>query len=506
MHKWLRHRSSGWNHESPRRVLFLRVTFLLVMFLGMQPHLAESGRLPRYGGNVRIVLNDIPLDLDPHRLSGDSGELVGSNLYEGLTGFSGRGIVPSLASTWVKSDDSKRWVFRLRSNISFHDGSPCDAAAVVASLNRLAQTQESSHQWLLREVEGWEAFASGEVPVLEGLVAVDDLEVEFHLQSTVADLDVRLALPEAAIARWTGRTTVGTGPFRVVSGSAQALRLVAFEAYWRGRPFLDGLDLVKDSNADVTPWGSDASMKRVLPTDQDQDDTQRLETRTQRLGFALVHPASSTLRERQARIRAGAGFDRAVFAKASLNDKGEAAFGLLPGQKDLLLEESRDVEGDLMQQPRKPIRVLIRRGEPVLERLGERLQVHLFASGFDARLDILPNEEYRVALLTEEFDIVLLGWTPPLSAGRRLHEDSLVRHVLTHVLEPALLDRLPAAWSDILRKQSPATREALFRDGYLIPLVRFHETWRVSKQVGNARPGFSTANLGLRAAHLRPAP
>jgi MarR-like DNA-binding transcriptional regulator SgrR of sgrS sRNA len=292
----------------------------------------------------------------------------------------------------------------------------------------------------------------------------------------------------------------------VVSGNAEALRLVAFEAHWRGRPFLDGLDLVKDSKADVTPWGSDASMKRVLPADAIPPDAQRIDSRTQRLGFALVHPASNALRNRAVRIRASTGFDRNVFAKASLNDKGEAAFGLLPGQENMPVVDAKEVQGDLMQQPRKPLRILARHGEPVLERLGERLQVHLFASGFDARLEVLPNEEYHVALLTEEFDIVLLAWTPPLGASRRLREDSLVRHVLTHVLEPALLDRLPEKWSDILRKQAPATREALFQDGYLIPLVRFHETWQVSKQIGNAHPGFSGAELGLVQAHLRPIP
>lgn len=486
-----------------------RCRIILLCLVGvtlLQAPTTWGGRLPRYGGNVRIELSEIPTDLFPYRLSGDPGELVGSSIYEGLTTFSGRGIVPALAVTWVKSDDARRWVFRLRPGVSFHDGAPCNAAAVVASLNRLAQSEESPHQWLLREVEGWEAFRSGRMPVLEGIVAADENEIEFHLETAVPDLDVRLALPQAAIVRWNDRTMVGTGPYRVVSGNEEALRLVAYEGYWRGRPFLDGLDLVRDSRAAVTPWGSDASMKRVLPTNPTAADAQRVETRTSRLGFALVHPASRVLASRRVRLRAGMGFDREVFAQASLNGKGEAAFGLLPGQRNLPAEDTEDVEGDLMLQPRSSLRILVRRGEPVLERLGERLQVHLFASGFDARLDVLPSEEYNVALLTEEFDILLLGWTPPLSAGRRLREDTLVRHLLTHVLEPALLDRLPASWSDILRKQTPATRDALFEEGYLIPLVRFHETWELSQRIGNAQPGYNAATLGLMQAHLRPVP
>ena len=110
--------------------LLLASLLATMALMGVLVDRVESGQLPRYGGNVRIILNDIPTDLFPHRLSGDSGELVGSNLYEGLTRFSGRGIVPSLATTWVRSDDAKRWVFRLRRNVSFHDGTPCNAAAV----------------------------------------------------------------------------------------------------------------------------------------------------------------------------------------------------------------------------------------------------------------------------------------------------------------------------------------------------------------------------------------
>ncbi|MFZ2489458.1 MAG: ABC transporter substrate-binding protein [Anaerolineae bacterium] len=45
----------------------------------------------------------------------------------------GTAIVPSLAEKWSANDDLTSWTFNLRPDVKFHDGSPLDAADVVAS-------------------------------------------------------------------------------------------------------------------------------------------------------------------------------------------------------------------------------------------------------------------------------------------------------------------------------------------------------------------------------------
>lgn len=54
---------------------------------------------------------------------------------------------PNLATEWTQSEDRLRYVFTLREGVSFHDGTPFDAAAVVMNVERwLALSQSSDPQ------------------------------------------------------------------------------------------------------------------------------------------------------------------------------------------------------------------------------------------------------------------------------------------------------------------------------------------------------------------------
>ncbi|MFQ5599797.1 MAG: ABC transporter substrate-binding protein [Candidatus Krumholzibacteriia bacterium] len=213
----------------------------------------RAGRLPRYGGNIRVELGMLPANLDPASLIGEDGRLVASCLYEGLTRWGAAGLEPAIARGWVQSDDARRWVFHLRTDAEFHDGSPCDAEAISASFHHLADPRESRFAWILQDLEGWADFASGRTQVLEGVYVVSPSEIELQFTRPVPDLPARLAMPAASIVRWLGLLPIGTGPFRAVNVAPGTLRLVAFESYHEGRPFFDGIDFVTDADLELTP-------------------------------------------------------------------------------------------------------------------------------------------------------------------------------------------------------------------------------------------------------------
>src|SRR5918998_5401776 len=69
------------------------------------------------------------------------------SMYEGLIGLKGsatdeyEGLI---AESWESNEDQSVWTFHLREGVTFQDGSPCDAEAVVASYGRLLAMQKGA--------------------------------------------------------------------------------------------------------------------------------------------------------------------------------------------------------------------------------------------------------------------------------------------------------------------------------------------------------------------------
>ncbi len=53
-------------------------------------------------------------------------------------------LTPDLATTWEVSPDGKTYTFTLREDVTFHDGTPFDAAAVVANVDYIADKDTQS--------------------------------------------------------------------------------------------------------------------------------------------------------------------------------------------------------------------------------------------------------------------------------------------------------------------------------------------------------------------------
>jgi len=86
---------------------------------------------PCYGGRLRVEIHDAITFTDPAAWPLQLVALV----YDRLVSVDERGEPrPALATSWQPGRDNKRWEFRLRPGVKFHDGSPLNAAAVAACL------------------------------------------------------------------------------------------------------------------------------------------------------------------------------------------------------------------------------------------------------------------------------------------------------------------------------------------------------------------------------------
>src|SRR6266851_2393717 len=86
------------------------------------------------GGTLRVALSGPVGSLDP--AVADANPLVVTQIFEGLVARGPNGVQPALATKWLVDADGRTWTFTLRDGVTFHDGTPYDAAAAAKSLGR----------------------------------------------------------------------------------------------------------------------------------------------------------------------------------------------------------------------------------------------------------------------------------------------------------------------------------------------------------------------------------
>ena len=93
-----------------------------------------------------VTTDGRPQQLDPHLEPNTGNRGYTTAIYDTLTDTKDRSEVrPMLATEWETSDDGLTVTLQLRDDVTFHDGTPLDAEAVKASLDR-AMTVEGSTQ------------------------------------------------------------------------------------------------------------------------------------------------------------------------------------------------------------------------------------------------------------------------------------------------------------------------------------------------------------------------
>ncbi len=122
-------------------------------------------------------------------------------------------FVAGLAEEWVQ-EDARRTLFRLRPGVVFHDGTVCDAAAVAASLMRMADPAVGA---TLGAPGVWAQYLAGcEVEVVNSrtlrLVTTRDIADILDVVCAGAVMAPAAMAAESMAGRW-----IGTGPWRLDS-------------------------------------------------------------------------------------------------------------------------------------------------------------------------------------------------------------------------------------------------------------------------------------------------
>ena len=147
-------------------------------------------------------------------------------------------IMPWLAESW-KSDDGVNWEFKIRDGVKFSDGSPLDAHAVKASIDKLIKVNKG-----LKNTLGIVSMeAAGQVLKMKTADVHPGLPSDFgHPQTAIIKADC--PNPDTA--------PIGTGPYVVESFKPYAqIELVKNKYYWDGQVKLDKADFVMNEDANA---------------------------------------------------------------------------------------------------------------------------------------------------------------------------------------------------------------------------------------------------------------
>src|SRR4029079_7617412 len=127
-----------------------------------------------------------PDDLDPARTGTAVQEELILAVYETLTRqVEGARVSPWLASEVLAENEGRRFRFRLRQDVRFHDGSPLTARDVRYSFERLLGHSDSAFRHQLSVIRGAQSLSDARGGPLEGCEVVSATEFVLDLNRSV---------------------------------------------------------------------------------------------------------------------------------------------------------------------------------------------------------------------------------------------------------------------------------------------------------------------------------
>ncbi|MDR7450812.1 MAG: ABC transporter substrate-binding protein [Armatimonadota bacterium] len=399
------------------------------------------------GGTLRIGIDVDAGTLDPRLANDTTARRVIEQVFDGLVELDPQlRPQPALAESWTQVSPTV-WQFRLRPNVRFHDGTPLTAGDVVFTYTTILDPA-------LR------APLRGLYLPITKVEAADDRTVRFTLSAPYAPLlkyaDMGI-VPRAAVERAGGEFAmkpVGTGPYRFVSWQRNSrIVLEANPDYWKGRPKLGQVifHIIPDNTTRAAAL--EAGDVDLIHSPLSPQDVARLKSSPRvrvvemtGLGITYLNMNLADPLIRDLRIRRAIAHlipQRTIVRQIYREMDRPATSVLLPAWSGIYTDEITQPGHDIARAKALLAEAGWRdtNGDGVLDRGGQRLALTLRthsedpnrvqiaellisilrSSGIEARLEITEFPGLVQALLSGNYQVVLVGWLGLVDPDRGMY-------------------------------------------------------------------------------------
>lgn len=469
---------------------------------------------------------------NPHAY--DSSMVLLDLLYEPLVRYAPDGsVVPALAESWTISADGLTWTFNLRQGVTFHDGTPFDAAAAKWNLE----------QWVGNEAHNWLPTATRitgiETPDAATLVLTLAQSYYPAMQDFTLIRPVRFLSPAAVDGDGAFAQPIGTGPWQVDSLSDEAATLTRYADYWGEQPTLDqiNIEVVLDAqtriaallSGDVHAIGGEylgSIPPESLAALEASDEVTVLSAAGATSFYIAANHGKPPFDDLLVRQAVNQAIDRQGLVDAIFGGRAEVATGLLPSvipyvsrtgldtytyhpenARALLAEAGWTPNADgMLEKEGQPLQmnlVVDQSRLPQTASMATAIQAQLKEVGIALELRLYDYSGWLDAFYAKDYDLIMrFSWGPPydphtLLAGA-FYTDESAESTISYAspdLDP-LIDAVLAA-TDETERQALYDQiwQHLDAQAAVIPLVYPERVYAVRNEVQGFRLGGTEYDL-----------
>ena len=345
-------------------------------------------------------------------------------------------LTPELATGYKEVSDTE-WEIALRKDVTFHDGTPFNADAVVYSINRVLDESNSRHT-------GYD--------FIDSIDKKDDYTVTITTEEAYAPTIASLTDPVTSIvspeADDLGTEAAGTGPFKLVEFEPKvSLSVERNDNYWGGQVKLESatFEYIKDAQTRAYKLeAGEVDIARGIPQAEadiidDKSDLEVISKETVRTYFMYVNTEKAPLNDVKVRQAINYAINRDQIVETALEGVGGVAAisvfpGIMPWSANEALEGYlhnqtealslladcgiTDTDGDgVLDYDGKPFEITIKTytTRPELKPTAEVMVAQLEEIGIKASVETREIPTLKEEVAEGNYDLALYAWSVGLS-------------------------------------------------------------------------------------------